>query len=90
MTLHGFGMGRASSNLEKIVHIAGKISEVPGVIWAHRVKHSSREGPHYDIIFEFGHWRKFGYDSFEDLLAKIKKTGIHDIDVYTIKESYKG
>jgi len=90
MTMHGFGTGKASSNPQKIAEIAGKISEVPGVIWAYRVEHSSGKGPDYDIIFEFGHWRKFGYGSFNGLLSKIENMGIHDIDIYTIKDSYKG
>jgi len=84
MASHGFGKGRASLGA---ADIAAKISEVKGVHWAHLVRVGDKE--HDIIIFEFGHYRKFGYQTFDELLGKIDKTGIHDIEIYTIQESYK-
>ena len=100
MTDHGFCRIRIRSEttppLQIIAEIAGKISEVKGVIWAHVVKRVEGEESDYDIIFEFGHPRKRGWNNLGDLLQaiesiKVKEHGISPpTDVWIIQSSYKG
>ena len=99
MTEHGFCAVTIGSNTtpppEIIAEIAGKISEVKGVIWAHVVKRLEREESDYDIIFEFGHPQKHGLENRDELLQAIynsvKALG-HSAraDVWIIQSSYKG
>jgi len=100
MTDHGFGGVKIRSKTtpppQIIAEIAGKISEVKGVIWAHLVKPLERKESDYDIIFEFGHPRKHGWDNLGDLLQaigciKVREHGISPTtDVWIIQSSYKG
>jgi len=100
MTEHGFCAVRIGSKTtpppEIIAEIAGNISEVKGVIWAHVVKRLEREESDYDIIFEFSHPQKHGLNNLGELLqaiysVKVEGHGISSpTDVWIIQSSYKG
>lgn len=100
MTDHGFcGVKLRSKTTPPpkiIAEIAGKISEVKGVIWAHVVKPLERKESDYDIIFEFGHPQKHGLNNLGELLqaiysVKVEGHGISSpTDVWIIQSSYKG
>lgn len=100
MTDHGFCGVKIRSKTapppEIIADIAGKISEVKGVIWAHVVRPLERKESDCDIIFEFGHPRKHGWNNLGDLLQAIGSIEVrgHEIspptDVWIIQSSYKG
>ena len=89
MTNHGFGIAHYSKIDPKVIaEIAGRISEVQGVVWTHVVK--KHEVADYSIIFEFGHPRKYDR-TLGDLLSQIHDiTRATSIDIYIIQSSYKG
>lgn len=97
MTEHGFVLIAAGSNMdEKTMHkITHKISEVPGVVWAHHVKHWFGDVSRYDIIVGFDLLRGESPD-LDHFLGKIseinvQKEGIKRFDsppdIWIIKHS---
>jgi len=94
MTDHGFiGLGFGSSVDEKMLcEIARKVSDVPGVIWVHHVKHVVGNEPHHNIIVEIDP-RPGKYGPLLEKIQEIEVEGrrIHKpADVWIIQSSHKG
>ncbi|UCE95786.1 MAG: hypothetical protein JSV51_08780 [Candidatus Bathyarchaeota archaeon] len=85
MTMHGFGVG-TTSTVDETIMKARQLSNVKGIIWVHRITEING----YTLLFEFGHHKKFGYNDFDQFLKAVEKTGVKNIQLYKIQESYKG